>query len=557
MKKVYLLSLFLFVQFSAGYGQNLEKLDELGKRKVLELKGSFSLSTNYYMSSRSQGNQRPFRYTVSGNPIFSVYGLDIPLGFTFANEDFSYSGPGNFQRIGLSPYYKWLKVHAGHRNVAFSPYTLNNHNFLGGGVELNPGKWRLGFVYGRFASAHVPDSSARQVLPPTYKRTGYAVKVGYGTESNYVDISMMHGKDDPNSIAEPEDFRITPKQNLTIGISTRQTIAKRLIFELQVGTSIFTEDIRLEELDLTEYEVPSFVAGLYPARSSTRLNFAGHTSLTYRQRAFSLKAEYKRIDPEYESMGSYYFNNDLERYTISPTFSLWQGKVNLGGSLGIQRDNLLENKSATTKRTIGSANVNIAPFPRFTLNAQYGNYATEQSSGLVNIDDTISVYQVNHNINITPTYLIAGSRYYHNFVLSLGRQMLQDRNLYTQQEMESRTRNANFNYRLRNNMQDYGLSMGLNYLSLDARQRALSRYGFSLGAEKDLFEEKLGLKVQATYNISERGEEKEGSLINGSFDLFYHFHPDHAFSVRTQAIINRTRVDYEDYIFSANYTFTL
>lgn len=204
--KLRMYSLFIFIQYSAAYGQNLEQLDELGKRKMLELKGSF-------------------RYTVSGNSIFSIYGLDIPLGFTFANEDFSYSDPGNFQSIGLSPYYKWLKAYGGQRNVSFSPYTLNDHNFLGGGLELNPSTRKLDPVYGRFASAHLPDSSARQVLPPTYKRTGYAVKVDYGSESNDIYISMMPGKDDPNSISEPKDFMITPKQNLTIDISTRQTIA--------------------------------------------------------------------------------------------------------------------------------------------------------------------------------------------------------------------------------------------------------------------------------------------------------------------------------------------
>ena len=348
-------------------GQDLENLDDFSKRKFLELKGSFSISSNYYISSREYNQQNPFRYVLSGNPVLSIYGFDLPLSFTFANADFSVSGPGNFQRIGMSPYYKWIKIHAGYRNISFSPYTLNNHNFLGGGVELNPGKWRIGFMYGRFASANAEDTTASQALPPSYKRTGYSFKIGYGTPDNYVDISVLDAKDDPASIPDPVKSNITPAKNMAIGISTRQTIADRFIFELHLGASGYTEDITVAEVEASERDIPGFVSNIYQPYASTRLNYAGHTSLTYRQQAFSLKAEYMRIDPEYETMGSYYFNNDLERYTIAPAFSLWRGKVNVSGSFGLQRDNLLDNKAATTKRTIGSANLQLAPYSQCTI----------------------------------------------------------------------------------------------------------------------------------------------------------------------------------------------
>mgnify|MGYP005666212375 CR=1 FL=1 len=42
---------------------------------------------------------------------------------------------------------------------------------------------------------------------------------------------------------------------------------------------------------------------------------------------------------------TYYFNNDIERYTIAPNFTFWKGKLTLGGSIGIQQDNLLNRVS--------------------------------------------------------------------------------------------------------------------------------------------------------------------------------------------------------------------
>jgi len=540
-----------------GLAQNLENIDEMSQRKFLELKGSFSIATNYYFSSRSYNQQNPFRYVLSGNPVLSVYGFDLPLSFTFANADFSVTGPSNFQRIGMSPYYKWIQIHAGYRNLSFSPYTLNNHVFLGGGVELTPGKWRIGVMYGRFNDAIEEDTTANQALPPTYRRTGYAVKVGYGTNDNYVEVSMLKAKDDPNSIAVPVNSDITPGENLAIGISTRQTIMKKLIWEFYGGTSAYTEDVTAGELESSEVDLPDWASNLFTPRVSTRINFAGHTSLTWKGKNYAIKGEYMRVDPEYETMGSYYFNNDLERYTLTPSVTLLQGKLNISGSLGLQHDNLLNNKAATTNRTIGSANLQVAPMPKLTINAQYSNYAIEQQSGLMNLNDTVRVFQVNHNINITPSYVIATERLYHNFVLSLGSQILVDKNIFTEAYSESQTNNFNFNYSLRNNSLLYGLSFGLNYLTLNAAQSDITRYGFSLGGEKDLFGEKVSIRLNGMYNLSQLRGASDGSVINGNLDIRYQFHEAHLLSVSGQAILNRTSQQYNDYILSANYTFRL
>ncbi|MEL7002204.1 MAG: hypothetical protein AAFN93_05645, partial [Bacteroidota bacterium] len=211
MKKILLYTLIISALVAhKGFAQNLENINEFTKQKFIDFRGSFSITSNYYFSSRDFNQQNPFRYVMSGNPILSVYGFDIPLSFTFANANFSVTGPTNFQRIGISPYYKWLKLHAGYRNISFSPYTLNNHVFFGGGVELTPGKWRIGVMYGRFNEAIEEDTTSTQALPPTYKRSGYAVKVGYGTDDNFVELSVLNAKDNPNSIRQPTQSEITP-----------------------------------------------------------------------------------------------------------------------------------------------------------------------------------------------------------------------------------------------------------------------------------------------------------------------------------------------------------
>lgn len=88
-------------------------------------------------------------------------------------------------------------MHAGYRNVTFSPYTLADHTFLGGGVELNPGLLTSGAVYGRFNRA-MSSSIADPNIIPSFKSTGYAFKVGYGKSNNYVDLLVCAKRIDPN-----------------------------------------------------------------------------------------------------------------------------------------------------------------------------------------------------------------------------------------------------------------------------------------------------------------------------------------------------------------------
>ena len=556
MKRKIIFTCFIAFLPLLAVSQNLESIDNIGKQKFLQVRGSLSISSNFYFTDRENRMQNPFRYALSGTPVLSIYGFDLPLSFTFANQNFNFSGPSNFQRIGLSPYYKWVKVHAGYRNIAFSPYTLNNHNFLGGGVELTPGKFRFGFVYGIFNDAVAEDTLSANALPASYKRTGYAFKLGYGTQQNFVDVSVLYAKDDPNSIERPLRADISPGRNLSLGLSMRQTILKNLTWELHGGSSIYSEDILATEINLSEVGVPNWIESIYQPDYSTRINFAGHTNITYRHSNFSLKAEYMRIDPEYQTMGSYFFNNDLERYTISPTLILAKGKVSFNGSFGLQRDNLLNNKAATTNRTIGSANLQWTPAPQFSINSQYSNYATQQQAGLIDLNDTLRVFQINHNLSLNPTYTFIVGKSYHSMVLSLARQQLEDRNIFTSDQTQSTTNNINYNYRLQNNQLKLGFSGGLNYMNILNANLNTTRYGFTVGANKELFERKFKIRLQTMYNIAEQEARDNGYILNSACDITYLPHQNHSFTFRAQSIANRTHIVANDYIINLNYNVT-
>lgn len=72
----------------------------------------------------------PFNYVITGAPVLSLYGMQIPVSFVIGRQQSSFTQP--FNQFELSPSYKWVTVHAGYRNLTFSPYTLTGACHGGG-----------------------------------------------------------------------------------------------------------------------------------------------------------------------------------------------------------------------------------------------------------------------------------------------------------------------------------------------------------------------------------------------------------------------------------------
>jgi hypothetical protein len=113
--------------------------------------------------------ERSFSYLFNGAPTITIYGISFPFSVVISDQQRGFRQP--FNQYGISPQYKWLTVHAGWQSITWSPFTLAGYNFLGGGVEATPSKWRLGFIYGRFNKA-IEENSTQPLSfqTPAYKQ---------------------------------------------------------------------------------------------------------------------------------------------------------------------------------------------------------------------------------------------------------------------------------------------------------------------------------------------------------------------------------------------------
>jgi hypothetical protein len=315
-------------------GQNLEGLS---KQKPILLSGGITARTIFYDANGIPNRRQPFSYIFTGSPTISIFNsFTIPLTFTYSEQDRSFRQP--FNQFGMSPYYKWITIHAGYRNINYSQFTLAGHTFLGAGVELHPGIFKVGFISGRFNRATPVDTSSKSFQPFTYSNHGSAGKIGIGKGANFFEVSMLKAKDDSSSVHPRPEFKgtVTPADNIVIGINGQVKFLKDFTFAIEAATSLYTRNLSNKTAlsDSANKGLTKILGSFISTNSTTERYNAIQTSLGFHQKIFSARLQYRRVDPDYKTMGAYFFNSDIENITFAPSLNLFKNKFRFGGSIG-------------------------------------------------------------------------------------------------------------------------------------------------------------------------------------------------------------------------------
>ncbi|HEY8934787.1 MAG TPA: hypothetical protein VIM65_06180, partial [Cyclobacteriaceae bacterium] len=365
----------LLVIVSYGYTQNLESI---GVNKGVKVNGSLNVNTVGYYAHGIEQRRDPFNWFLTGNLNINLFGYDAPLSFSYSNANKSFSQP--FNQFSFQPQYKWVKTYIGYNSMTFSNYTLAGHVFLGGGIELTPGKWKIAAMYGRLKKA-VPFNGT-DTLNAIFKRMGYGLKVGYEDNGNSISANIFTAKDDVNSIPYIlYNSSLTPKQNVAISVSGRKTFLKRFFVEGEYAVSALNNDIRANnsksEADTIVHKpTNNIIKGLLPENATSRYYDALNASVGYQGNWYTLQFRYERTAPEYQTLGAYYFNNDMRNITVMPSLRLFKNRLNLNANVGFQENNLDKTRTSTTKRTVGAFNATYVPNEKWNFAANYSNFSS-------------------------------------------------------------------------------------------------------------------------------------------------------------------------------------
>lgn len=410
-----------------GYTQNL---DALGKNQGIKVSGGISANQIFYGSQGLEGRLRqPYNYFLNGNLNLDLFGLmNAPISFSFSNQNAAFMQP--FNQFVFRPTYKGLTLHLGTSALNFNPYTLAGHRFNGLGLEYRGTAFplRLSLMYGTLRNAVEYDALDNNPYNlPSYRRRGMGLMVGTTLWKTDLEASFLKATDDETSIAPiPQQIgsnaiynQILPEDNLTWSLSGKRTLLGNLAVHATYAASILTNDVRAAELDESERTFGNSFGGLFRPRTTTNRYEAYKMGLQYSGGRINLGFDFEHIDPRYRTLGGYYFNNDFENYTANLTTQLWQNKVSVSASGGLQKDNLDNAKTQSQRRLVGSASVAYVPTPKVNFNLTYSNYSsfTNVRSYFDRINqvttynslDTLNYRQISQNFGATLLYMLSAT----------------------------------------------------------------------------------------------------------------------------------------------------
>lgn len=526
--------------FSKAYSQDVD-LENFYKPNF-KVTGNVNANMMYYTSNMSNSRE-PFTYLLSGNLNISAFNFSVPLFYSITNQgkNLGYTAPFDFNRLSIMPKYKWVKAYIGNVSMTFSPYTLSGFPFKGIAIELTPqSPFKISLMGGQLQKAVTEENGMGGI--PVYERFGYGAKVSFEQPQYKIGWIGFYAKDNINSLNVTNDKGITPKENFVNSLNFSTSLMKNLKFNVEYALSVLTDDIRSKNLI-----GGNFRDKLFSSKESTRFMNAINVNFDYNIQKSILGLTYERIDPNYNTLGALYFNNDLENIALRFSRPFYQDKITVSTSLGYQRDDLEKAKKQDTKRVVGSINMNYRVTDQLNITGSYSNFSTYTNKKLDQFElinnpnvvqsDTLNYRQLSQNANVNMSYAFGKKRNQNlNLNYSIAGQANEQGGIIRKGQA-STVQNYNLAHSINFIEMKVALNSSLNYTNNQVGRNNNSASGASVGVSKKLFTDKLNTNFGLLYNNSQ-GEMNSSSVFGIKFNNSYVLMKQHNFNM---AIISMFR----------------
>jgi hypothetical protein len=356
------------------------------------------------------------------------------------------------------------------------------------------------------------------------------MKLGLGRTRNFVDLLLFKAKDDSTS-TQPIPQRVgnlSPDENLVIGLSMRLSFGRHWTWQTDGGASLYTQDIRKSLLGNDERsELRAWknrLDWLLPLRESTSLRLAAETALRYQSRAFQLALSYRQVEPEYQTMGAWFFQTDIRQINVALHF-----------------------KPAQSQRIIGGASLSINPSERFGLDIQANNFQFSQENRYLD-SDSLRLRQATRFFNISPHWLLRAGDRMRSWAANLNYQQSDDYNPYTRQKLRSEFVFTQVQWGMQQLKRGWNTQIGLNARfnksGLAADDQSI---GLNLNAGKSLLHETVQVQGGLNVNLQLLGGNFNGRNLGAGGGISWKAFPRNRIYLNIYYLSNKTRA--RDYSF--------
>lgn len=401
LTKYFFVAFFITININVINAQNEDKTEKGKLEEVLssafKINGQIGVYGEVYSISGRDSRRQPTTGRVFFRPTIILFNsFNINFDILLSTEG-SYTRQ-SINRISLHPEWGWGKAHIGDFSHQFSNFTLNGETITGGGLELFPGIFRFEIVGGR--TRRKIDNG---LYNSEFARYLAGIKLGIGKiGGSFFNINIVKAKDDISSLPDYAEenngspqYRLTPKENLVVGVNTNLKLFKLFSINGEVAASILSRD---QNSSLIESDaIPSFINDIIKIRTSTNADFAYRGGIKFNTNIFNAAGTYSVINPGYQSLGITSHINDQRSITATSSLRLLNRKLTLRGNFRRINNNLLSQKQFTLTRTSFSISTRYQPVKDISvaINAARNIMQNDADEEVRMIDNVTSVYSIN------------------------------------------------------------------------------------------------------------------------------------------------------------------
>lgn len=539
---------FLLFTFLLVVNNNLFAQEAIGETDIepYTFSGNIGLQTHAYTTTQDFNRREPLGGLLTANAEYSILGFSSGIDIRYSTDTNEFRQ--NLNRIQFNGSWRWIALAAGDVMPAYSEYGLRGTQLRGAELRLSPGPIYFNATAGQINKAiQRPDAGlARQVA---FERWLAAFAFGAGDENrSHFDISGFYGRDNKDSLPDSvranlagttllaaENIGLTPKFQLSF-------LEEAFKIGAETTLSAYTRDQNSPEISAQDVDVPDFLINLFKPRNSTRVTYAGiaHTGLNLD--LFSMRAEFERIMPGFESMGLRQLRDDQQTLSLYPSFNLINSRLTIDGTFMISEDNLLGNRLSTQNSQNISLNTNARLTDSFSLGGGYSRFLAytesdesdsgrehEQISQIFQLFPSFSFMNggVSHSITLTGVYQAIDIQFPVQNGISLN---------------ESHTITGSLSYSM---ALPGGLTFNnsLNYVTGESPGSTFSTAGASIGAGYAFMEGKMNvnLTLNGSFNSFENvsvgtvSAKSENAQLNGNFITTYRLSSNTSFQLNIRS----------------------
>lgn len=553
-------SILLALCIGASGRIHAQNIAEIAKSDPLIVTGSVGTQNTYRYSSLGNGYGSPFSSSIYANLNISLYGFNMPFSLYYTSDNYNFSYP--HLTFNLTPTYKHWTGHLGLSSMTMSSYVMNT-SFYGVGVEYQSDRLRAGLFYGRFREAINDNPDDPFARSPQYKRVGWGMKVGYGTQRNFLDLYFLKAYDRPSSLNEAWRAQLPPQENLAVALKGCLTLSRYLSLTANVAMSLINTDMEATKIHSAETD-NTLWGNVFDVRYSTLARFAGDATLNLRMGGVSASLVYRMVQPDYTSMGVSYMSNNYQSMGLHLSTHLLK-VVSLTGNCSLQQDNLTNRQLYTTRGVVYSLSANTRLGSHFNLNAACNGYTQKQYDGTARVNDSTRVNRCMQSFTLTPSAHFDSQRLGHAASLSLCLSSNKDLNPYATGISDVTTIALGSCYSLTVKPWAMTFTLSLNHQQSKGYQTRYSSDIASLTTSRSFLQDH-NLNLSATLSLcrNEVQRQSKNLSIGGDLQAGYTLHRDHVFSASASFYkygdvnITKTRsnLDCTDVTLSLNYAYT-